>query len=108
MKQQTKNIGIEVPEPKGKCTDKRCPFHGTLKLHGRLFTGVVTRSKAPKTVQVEFEKTFAVKKYERFEQRTTRIPAHNPECINAEVGDTVQIMETRPISKTKTFVVISK
>ena len=72
MKQQTKNIGIEVQEPKGKCTDKRCPFHGTLKLHGRLFTGVVTRSKAPKTVQVEFERTFAVKKYERFEQRTTR------------------------------------
>ncbi|RLG74628.1 MAG: 30S ribosomal protein S17, partial [Thermoprotei archaeon] len=47
-----------------------------------------------------------IKKYKRYERRRSRIPAHNPPCINAKKGDLVKIAETRPISKTVSFVVI--
>ena len=38
----------------------------------------------------------------------TRVHAFNPLCINAKEGDTVKIIECRPLSKTKNFVVIEK
>jgi small subunit ribosomal protein S17 len=47
-------------------------------------------------------------KYERFEWRTGKYMAHNPPCINAVIGTKVKIMECRPLSKTKAFVVIEQ
>ena len=38
--------------------------------------------------------------------RSSRISAHIPDCINAKAGDNVKIMECRPLSKTKKFVVV--
>ena len=103
---KTKNIGIEVPKPKATCKDKHCPFHGTLKVRGRIFTGKIVKASMHKTVIVEWPRLFYLPKYERFEKRKTRVKAHNTECINAKVGDEVRIMESKPISKTKNFVVI--
>jgi hypothetical protein len=51
---------------------------------------------------------YVIPKYERFSTKRTRLKAHNPDCIKAKEGDIVTIMETRPISKTKSFVVIKK
>lgn len=76
-----------------------------LSTRGRRFTGVVISDKMTKTVTVEWERRKFVKKYERYEKRRTRIKAHNPDEIDAEKGDVVVIEETRPISKTKNFVV---
>ena len=72
----------------------------------RRYTGTVTSAKMQKTVTVEWPLRKFNKKYERFEMRRTRVKAHNPESIGAKEGDTVRIAETRPLSKTKTFVVI--
>ena len=33
---------------------------------------------------------------------------HNPDCINAKEGDLVGVVECRPLSKTKNFVIIRK
>jgi small subunit ribosomal protein S17 len=76
-----------------------------LSTRGRKFTGTVTSDKMSKTVTVEWERRKFIKKFERYEKRRTRVKAHNPETINAEKGDTVFIEETRPISKTKNFIV---
>ncbi|MCF7866552.1 30S ribosomal protein S17, partial [Candidatus Woesearchaeota archaeon] len=57
-------------------------------------------------VTVEWERRKYIPKYERYEKRRTKVKAHNPEEIDAKVGDKVIIAETRPISKTKNFVVI--
>ncbi|MFP4567968.1 MAG: 30S ribosomal protein S17 [Candidatus Woesearchaeota archaeon] len=76
-----------------------------LATRGRKFTGIVISDKMTKTVTVEWERRKFIKKFERFEKRRTRIKAHNPEEINAEKGDFVEIEETRPISKTKNFLV---
>ena len=104
-----KNIGIKVNPPKDICKDDiHCPFHGTASLRGRVFNGTVISAKTPKSARVEWTWKRKVPKYERYEKRRARIIAHNPTCINAEVGDTVKIMETRKISKTKSFIVIEK
>ncbi|MBU4501793.1 MAG: 30S ribosomal protein S17 [Nanoarchaeota archaeon] len=103
---KTKNIGVEVPKPKVTCKDRHCPFHGTLKIRGRIFTGKVVKAGMHKTVSVEWPRLFYLPKYERFEKRKSRVKAHNTDCIKAKVGDEVKIMESKPISKTKNFVVI--
>lgn len=104
-----RNIGIKVTAPKESCTgDTHCPFHGTQVLRGRELTGTVVRVKTPKNALVERTWTMFVPKYERYERRRSRIMAHNPSCINAQVGDKVKMMETRKISKTKSFVIIEK
>ena len=76
-----------------------------LSTRGRKFTGIVISDKMSKTVTVEWERRKFIKKYERYEKRRTRIKAHNPEELDAEKGDVVMIEETRPISKTKNFLV---
>lgn len=102
-----RNIGIPgVTLPERKCDDPNCPFHGTLSVRGILLEGVVVSDKMPKTVIVEREYLHYIRKYRRYERRRSKIPAHNPPCINAKKGDLVKIAETRPISKTVSFVVI--
>ena len=91
-----------------KCVDKNCPIHGTVRTRGRSFVGRVISSKMQKTVIIEFERVHYLPKYERYEKRRTRLKAHNPDCISASEGDIVKVVECRPLSKTKHFVVIEK
>ena len=93
---------------KQKCNDAKCPVHGNISLRGRSFTGIVIGTNMTKTATVEWTYKWFIPKYERSETRKSKVHAHNPLCINAQVGDVVQIMETRPLSKTKNFVVIKK
>jgi len=101
-----RNIGIEVKAPENECQDNKCPFHGTLPVRGRVFIGKVLSSGAPKTAVVKWNYNFYIKKYERYERRNSKVVAYNPKCINAKKGDTVKIAECRPVSKTKSFVVV--
>jgi small subunit ribosomal protein S17 len=102
------DIGIDVKPPKEKCDDENCPFHGTLKVRGQIIEGKVVSDKMHNTVVVEREYYRHIKKFERYEKRKSRSSAHNPKCIDAKIGDRVKIMECKPISKTKSFVVIEK
>ena len=79
---------------------------GGLKLRGRTFVGTVISSRMQKTVTVEWERKHYLRKYERYEKRKSKIKAHNPDSINAKEGDLVKIMECKPLSKTKNFVVV--
>jgi len=108
VKKEIKNIGIETAKPvkAPKNIDPKDPFHGAVKVRGRIFTGTVISAKMQKTVTVEWPLRKFNKKYERFEMRRTRVKAHNPDSVDAKEGDTVRIAETRPLSKTKNFVVI--
>lgn len=103
---KAKNIGIKVKLPTKKCSDKHCPFHGKFGVRGRIFTGTVIKNLASKTAQIEFPRTYSLPKYERYEKRRTRIQVHISPCMKVKVGDKIKIMECRPISKTKNFVMI--
>jgi small subunit ribosomal protein S17 len=78
------------------------------RTHGRTFTGIVVSDKMARTVTVAWERRLFVPKYQRYERRYSKVKAHNPESIDAKTGDKVTIMETKPISKTKHFIVIKK
>ena len=99
-------VGIDVPEPKEKCEDPNCPFHGTLPVRGQILEGIVTSNKAERTITVERSFYKFIQKYERYEKRKSKIAAHIPDCIQVNIGDAVKIAECRPLSKTKQFVVI--
>ncbi len=104
----TKNIGIDVQAPKETCIDAHCPFHGDIKLRGRTFAGTIIKADTHKSATVEWPRQFYIRKFERYEQRRSRIRVHNPDCIKAKIGDKVRVAECRPISKTKHFVIIEK
>ena len=101
-----KTIGIKVNAPTKECTDKKCPYHGNLKVRGRTFTGIVLKKDVHRSATVEWTRKIKIAKYERFEKKRTRIHVHNPPCIDASEGDIVTVMECRPLSKTKNFVII--
>ncbi len=101
-----KNVGMGFASPSKSCVDVHCPFHGDIKLHGRVFEGKVIKKNAHKTVNIEWQRIAYLSKFERYSKSRSRIKAHNPECIGAELGNMVTIVETRPISKTKKFVVV--
>ena len=88
-----------------ECNDPNCAIHGSIRTRGVEFVGKVVSDKAKKTAIVERDYTLYVYKYERSLRKRSRIPAHNPACISAKVGDSVKIAETRKISKTKNFVI---
>lgn len=62
--------------------------------------GVVTSAKAPKTISVRIERMVRHPAVEKYIRRRTVVYAHD-EAREAHEGDLVQLMETRPISKTK-------
>lgn len=108
MKQKQKNIGIAVKAPSYSSTDKHDPFFSNIKPRGKVFSGLVVSTKSAKTAKIEFERLVPLPKYERYEKRKTRLIVHNPDSIKAQPGDIVKVMECRPISKTKNFVIIEK
>jgi len=79
-----------------------------LSTRGKILTGIVIATNSAKTAKIEFQRIIPLRKYERFEKRRTRLIVHNPETINAKVGDKVKIAECRPLSKTKNFIIIEK
>lgn len=104
-----KNIGIDIKAPEKECTgDKNCPFHGERVVRGRMLTGKIVSVKVKRNAIMEIERRVPLTKYERFEKRKTRLMVHNPECIAAKEGDVVTVIETRKISKMKSFVIIEK
>lgn len=108
MGKNQKDIGINVVPPTKSCNDKKCPFHGQLSVRGTIIRGKIVTSSAEKSVVVEKERRHYIPKYERYEKITRRYTAHLPPCIPVEIGDDVSIMECRPLSKTKSFVVVEK
>ncbi|MBU2561294.1 MAG: 30S ribosomal protein S17 [Nanoarchaeota archaeon] len=103
---RTRKAGFDIELPKESCNDKNCPFHGTLKVRGKQFTGKVVSDRMQHSVIVEWLGWRYIPKYERYKKTRTRIIAHSPPCINPVEGDIVKIGECRPLSKTKNFVVL--
>jgi small subunit ribosomal protein S17 len=101
-----RNIGLNVPAPEKECSDVHCPFHGTLPVRGQVITGKVVSDRMMGSVVVRRDYLHLVRKYKRYEKRSSKIHAHNPPCLHAQTGDIVRIAECRPLSKTKTYVVV--
>ena len=62
--------------------------------------GVVSSNKMDKTITVNVERKVKHPLYGKFLKKTTKFHAHD-EKNECSIGDTVKIMESRPLSKTK-------
>lgn len=68
----------------------------------RVAIGIVTSDKMNKTRRVEIPRLVKHSRYGKFIRRRTICYVHD-EHNDSHVGDTVEIMETRPLSKTKNW-----
>lgn len=73
----------------------------------KIFTGEVVSTKMNKTVTVRVERKFLHPLYRKVIVRNKKFKVHN-EDMDLKVGDVVEIIETRPISKDKYFKVTKK
>lgn len=73
---------------------------GAQRAARKLRVGVVVSDKMQKTVVVQIDRRMPHPVYGKMVTRSTRLKAHDEEN-SAKVGDTVRIMETRPLSKDK-------
>ncbi len=71
----------------------------------RRMTGVVTSNKMQKTVVVEITRVFRHPLYRKVVHSSKRVKAHDE--IGCQIGDQVQIVESRPLSRDKRWVVES-
>lgn len=74
----------------------------TTAAKGKTLTGVVVSDKMKDTIVVAVSRFVKHPKYHKFVKRVKRYHAHDPGNTKKE-GDTVDIVECRPISKTKHF-----
>ena len=72
----------------------------------RILTGIVTSNKADKTVTVKIERKVKHPLYGKVIERATKVHAHD-ENNTASIGDVVSVKECRPLSKTKTWTLVS-
>lgn len=112
---ETKTAAKKAPKKVAEHKPAAAPSHDSntviikgkaLSTRGRTFVGTVISNRMSKTVTVEWDRKKFVTKYQRYEKRRTRVKAHDP--LGLQIGDVVEIVETRPISKTKNFLVTRK
>jgi len=69
----------------------------------RRLTGVVTSNKMQKTVVVVIDRTFQHPLYKKVVHTMHKVKAHDE--LGCQIGDTVQVVESRPISAQKRWMV---
>jgi small subunit ribosomal protein S17 len=105
---EARSIGFEVKAPTKLCEDLNCPFHGSLKVRGKVLTGKVVSVSSNKLAVILRESYRYNNKYMRYLKRRAKLHAHLPPCVELNVGDIARVAECRPIAKTVSFVVVDK
>ncbi len=81
-------------------TEKTTPQKGTARRARKKQVGKVTSAKMDKSITVVVDRKVRHPIYEKYVRRRTKLHAHD-ETNEAKVGDTVELMAARPISKLK-------
>ncbi len=93
-------VSKEAPK-RGRVQQQDAPERGRRKVR----QGVVVSDKMDKTVLVRIDRQMRHPLYRKIVRRSSKLAAHD-ERNDAHLGDTVRVMETRPISKNKRWRVI--
>ena len=78
-----------------------------IKMPKRILKGKVVRNKSEKTIIVDVESTYLHKKYKKYLKKNKKFAVHDENNVS-KIGDIVQIIESRPISKTKKFILFDE
>ncbi|NNE22643.1 MAG: 30S ribosomal protein S17 [Rhizobiales bacterium] len=73
----------------------------------RILQGVVVSDKGDKTITVNVERRFTHPMMKKTVRRTKKYHAHD-EANSAQVGDIVRIQECRPVSRSKSWMLLEK
>ena len=73
----------------------------------RVLQGLVVSTKMDKSVVVRVERRVMDPVYKKYVKRSKKYTAHDEKNL-CNVGDVVQIIECRPISKTKSWMVVTE
>jgi small subunit ribosomal protein S17 len=73
----------------------------------RILQGVVVSNKADKTVTVKVDRRVTHPVYRKIVRVSKKYAAHD-EQNRCQIGDTVKIQESKPISKTKSWIVLQE
>jgi len=73
----------------------------------KILEGIIVQDNSEKTVSVLVKRTKMHNKYKKFITKSSKYQAHDPENLFKK-GDKVKIKESKPLSKTKKWVVIQK
>jgi small subunit ribosomal protein S17 len=73
----------------------------------KVYEGTVTRDSMDKTVTVEVMSLYQHPRYKKTVKRRLRLKAHDEKNV-CKNGDRVRVEESRPISKTKNWMVVGK
>ena len=75
------------------------------KVSGRTVVGKVVSNKMDKTIVVQIERKVKHPLYEKYLRRFTKLKAHDDKNA-CNIGDVVMIKQSRPLSKTKHWVLV--
>ncbi len=101
MPAETTNANAEVTAPTGA----ESTAAGGVRTRRKVRVGVVVSDKMDKTVLVRIDRRVRHPLYKKTVARSNKLAAHD-ETNDAHVGDTVKVMETRPLSKSKRWRVV--
>lgn len=73
--------------------------------NARIMVGKVVSDKMDKTIVVMIERTVKHPRYGKIMKRRTKIHAHDENSV-CKIGNVVKVRESRPLSKTKTWVLV--
>jgi len=76
-------------------------------MSSRTLIGVVVGDKADKTISIKVERVFKHPVYHKTVKRSRKYAVHDPENV-CRVGDVVEIVESKPISRTKRWLFSEK
>ncbi len=85
--------------------EEAVPAAGKARGERKVRTGVVVSDRMDKTVLVKIDQVVRHRAYGKIIRRSSKLAAHD-EANDAHTGDTVRIMETRPLSATKRWRVV--
>lgn len=94
-----------APETPAKTSASASAEVSSDRTRRKVRTGVVVSEKMDKTVLVRIDRKVRHPLYKKTLARSNRLAAHD-ENNDARVGDTVRVMETRPLSKTKRWRIV--
>jgi small subunit ribosomal protein S17 len=86
--------------PKGQAPTDLAPVHEPKRGAPKERQGIVVSSKADKTITVRIDVTRQHRRYEKIVRSSSTLHAHD-ESNEAHEGDTVRVIESRPLSRTK-------
>jgi len=94
-------VAVEEKSPvKTKKTEKVESVETPVKSNRRVMTGKVKSNKMDKTIVVSIERQVIHPLYKKYYKRTKRVMAHD-ENNSCNIGDTVKVRESRPMSARK-------